>query len=61
MGITCCTPVLLMSSGDVWSLKPCHCTTDEDQGLKGNCDSGKLLRGFGKTMYTVVGYGDRDT
>jgi len=48
-GVICCTPVLLMSSGDVWELKRCNC--GKTQSSENECDDGKLLKGFHKAEY----------
>ena len=41
----CCTPALLLESGDAWELERCNCVASEDVDC-GGADSGRLLQGF---------------
>lgn len=44
-GVSCCTPVLLLSTGDAWELELCNWETSSDPGHI-QCGSNKLLWGF---------------
>jgi syndecan 1 len=41
----CCTPALLLESGDAWELERCNCVASEDVDC-GGANSGRLLQGF---------------
>lgn len=45
-GIECCTPVVLMSSGDAWSIERCGCTLESKSISCKSPSSGSLLSGF---------------
>jgi len=51
-GVVCCTPVLLMSSGDAWELERCNCReSTSDEHTESDCDAGQLLLGFKDAEY----------
>lgn len=53
-GVVCCTPVLLMSSGDVWELERCNCRESQSgEHTENECDSGQLLWGFHHAEYLM--------
>lgn len=51
-GIECCTPVILMSNGDAWSIERCGCTLETNQISCQPPTSGSLLWGFEYTGQT---------
>ena len=43
--VECCTPALLLQSGDAWELERCDCVASDDVGCGGQ-GTGRLLQGF---------------
>lgn len=41
----CCTPALLLQSGDAWELERCDCVTTDDISCGGQ-GTGRILQGF---------------
>ena len=44
--VDCCTPAVLLSSGDAWELERCDCQTSTDVHCGGS-DTHRLLQGYG--------------
>ncbi|KAG2499753.1 hypothetical protein HYH03_002685 [Edaphochlamys debaryana] len=52
--VECCTPAVLLSSGEVWQLKRCDCTTSPTKDC-GGLNSNRLLWGFSQWRMTSGG------
>lgn len=55
-GAQCCTPALLLDSGDVWELERCECHTSSDPDNPVSCGEGELLSGFDFYKYSSAGH-----
>ncbi|KAG2449218.1 hypothetical protein HYH02_005965 [Chlamydomonas schloesseri] len=52
--VECCTPAVLLSSGEVWQLKRCDCTTSQTKDC-GGLTTSRLLWGFAQWRMTSGG------
>ena len=53
----CCTPALLLESGDAWELERCNCVASQDVDCGGE-DSGRLLQGFVRWRCALVSHAE---
>ena len=51
--VDCCTPAVLLASGDAWELERCDCEISSDVHCGGS-DTDRLLRGYGGFRYSPV-------
>ena len=51
--VECCTPSVLLSTGDAWELERCDCSFSTDINC-GEKDSNRLLQGFERWRYDAL-------